>query len=309
MLLNTSNGLRNVCLKIKAKARPLTLVVRHCRIQFSLGILVKNNGLHSCFSRNSANTRSAGFPTALPLSISDTLRASSTSQAASASSSRPWSSEWIANRAISARSWFVSISISSFNFSTVSLIHDSSVSAHPRRHYVKSNHSRTHSGQRLIGRDVHHTSILRRPEGGVAVKIDAVVMTLSQLPALRARHRGALPRRLRHEDRDHRSAGMMSGLDRRRPERSCQEHQSPTVLAMRWVLQGGHSRRPTAVCCLNRVCCDRRCCTEHLVINGWRRCVPRHAPRTDHDRPARSMPTVVDVPAHATRTPSHTTER
>ena len=46
MSLNTSNGPRNVCLQVKAKARSLTLVVRHRRIQFSLGILVKNNGLH-----------------------------------------------------------------------------------------------------------------------------------------------------------------------------------------------------------------------------------------------------------------------
>ena len=159
MLPNTSNGPRNVCLKamVKAKARLLTLVVRHRRIQLSLAILVKNNRLHSCFSRNSANTRSADFPTALPLSISDTLRASSISQAASASSSRPWSSEWIANRAISVRSRFVSISIFSFNLSTVSLIHDSTVAAHPRWHYVKSNHGRTHSGQPLIGREAHAT--------------------------------------------------------------------------------------------------------------------------------------------------------
>ena len=42
MLPNTSNGPRNVCLQVKAKARPLTLVVRHRRIQLSLGILVKD---------------------------------------------------------------------------------------------------------------------------------------------------------------------------------------------------------------------------------------------------------------------------
>lgn len=56
MLPNTSNGPRNICLEVEAEARSLALVVRHRRIQLSFGILVKNNGLHSCFSRNSANT-------------------------------------------------------------------------------------------------------------------------------------------------------------------------------------------------------------------------------------------------------------
>ena len=52
MMPNTSSGPRNVCLQVKARSS--TFVVRHRRIQLSLGILVKDGGLHFSGNRRAA---------------------------------------------------------------------------------------------------------------------------------------------------------------------------------------------------------------------------------------------------------------
>ncbi len=74
---NSLDGLFNLGDEIIPQSRTLCLVVGRCGTELVFRLAVENDGFHERSRRQSANTCSAGIPTASPLRMRATRRASS----------------------------------------------------------------------------------------------------------------------------------------------------------------------------------------------------------------------------------------